>query len=358
MPRLSNTSRVRIAALAAILAAAGAAASAIYPRGGPSPAPESAALVRDDAGLLAEGERTRLAEFHAFLLDDHDIDYRVDIVDAVGDLNRYAVERFEELRVGAASTSARGLLLVIDPRADLVRLEVGRALAGSFPDAFVAYVEHRQMVPFFRSGRVGDGILATTELIVQRVQEEKRTGGYQDHLPAPGTAGGGAATAARIGAGAEAETGSGEAKPAGQAMAPADSPRSVVAAYLAAMHARNADPDLSIYTQATRDMLRGWTTTPAQMDNIARVYRRCEPESIRTRGSMAVVRYAISDRACAPFFLRQEAGQWRLDLTMMQSAIRFGRNNAWRLVPGADHPYGFAFVDWRFDGNGFPIGER
>jgi hypothetical protein len=43
---------------------------------------------------------------------------------------------------------------------------------------------------------------------------------------------------------------------------------------------------------------------------------------------------------------------------MMQTAIRFGRNNAWRLVPSANHPYGFAFNDWVFDRNGFPIRTR
>lgn len=317
-------------------------------------------LVRDDARLLSEAERARLAEFHHYLLADHDIDYRVRTVEHAGDLARFAVETFEELGIGEESRRARGLLLVIDPGEDRVRLEVGRALEGSFPDAFVGYVEERQMVPFFRNGRVADGILATTELIVGRIQDEKRSGGFEDALAAPGTAGGGAATNARIGAGREASAEA--AAPASQAGgdAPADgsSPRSVVAAYLDAMEARNASPDLAIYTEETRRMLRGWTVTPAQMDNVARTYRRCSPGSVRTSARLAVVRYAIADRACAPFFLQRESGAWRLDLTMMQKAVRFGRNNSWRLVPGADHPYEFAFTDWRFDPNGFPLARR
>ncbi|MDX1711606.1 MAG: TPM domain-containing protein [Rhodovibrionaceae bacterium] len=323
------------------------------------PEPVQPTLVRDDAKLLAPVERRKLAEFHRYLLSDHDVDYRVVTAAGAGDLSRFAVQTFEELDVGGQSRGQRGLLLVIDPAADRVRLEVGRALEGSFPDAFVAYVEERQMVPFFRSARVSDGVLATTELIVQRIQGEKQSGGFQDHIAAEGTAGGGAETAAQIGKGAE-DAGKTD-QPASPAAAPQGataSPRAVVDAYLEAMAKRNADPDLPIYTPETRRMLRDWTVTPAQMDSVARTYRRCAVDRVLTSGKFAVVRYGVQDRACAPFFLRREGGGWRLDLTMMQTAVRFGRNNAWRLDPAASHPYGFAFSDWRFDSNGFPVGAR
>lgn len=317
-------------------------------------------LVRDEAGLLKSAERERLATFHRFLLQDHGIDYRVVTTAGAGDLGQFAVETFEGMQVGSESAAARGLLLIIDPLEDRVRLEVGRALEGSFPDAFVAYVEQRQMVPFFESGRLADGILATTELIVARVLEEKESGGYQDHIAAEGTAGGGAETrariAARIGSGGEASGSAAASR--NQVAVQLDSPHAAVDAYLAAMADRNASPDLALYTEETRRMLRGWTVTPAQMDSVARAYRGCSVERVQTAGAYAVVRYGIDARACAPFFLQREAGGWRLDLTMMQKALRFGRNNAWRLDPAAAHPYGFAFTDWHFDANGFPVGER
>jgi len=52
--------------------------------------------------------------------------------------------------------------------------------------------------------------------------------------------------------------------------------------------------------------------------------------------------------------LARGRGHWRLDLTMMQSAIRFGCSNAWRFPDGPPADYAFAFNDWAFDGNGFP----
>jgi len=126
------------------------------------------------------------------------------------------------------------------------------------------------------------------------------------------------------------------------------------------MNTRNADPDLPFYTPETRQMLRGQTITRAQMDSVVKTYRRCnaEPKKTSPNGRLAVLRYPIAQRACAPFFFQKVDGDWALDLTMMQQAIRFGRTNAWHFDLSVDHPYRFAFADWRFDENGFPAGAR
>ena len=322
------------------------------------------ALVRDEAQILSPDQRDRLTEFHRFLLADHGIDYRVVTSAGTGDLDRFAVKTYEAMEIGRRNNGFRGMLLVIDPESDRVRLEVGRTLEGNFPDGFVAYVEQRQMVPFFEQARVAEGILATTELIIARVLDEKRKGGFQDGIALDGSAGGGASTDARIGDGLPPEeTGSGGSVSETDASIAvselADSltatPRATVAAYLNVMEMRVSDPALPIYSGETKAMLSDWTVTPAQMDSVARTYRRCSIDRVFKEGNRAVVRYRLSERACAPFFLRREDDAWRLDLTMMQSAVRFGRNNAWRFDPDVGHPYEFAFTDWRFDRNGFPV---
>jgi uncharacterized protein len=306
-------------------------------------------IVRDAAGLLAPEQRRAIAEQHAFLRRDHGIDYRVETLRGAGDLDRVAVERFEALAVGSAGRGERGLLLVIDADADEVRLEVGYGLEGAFPDAFVAWVEQRQMVPFFQARRVGYGILAATELVVARAQEESARGGFAE-LPVAGSGGGGARTRARIGEPPEPPS-----HPA-QDVAPGDTPEATVAAYLEAMAARNPNPDLALYSAATRAMLAGWVMTPAQMDTLSRTYRDCAAEPVRLdpTGTRAVIRHPATERRCAPWFLVREDGHWRLDLATASAAIRFGRSNAWHFAAGAAHPYAFAFEDWRFDRNGFP----
>jgi uncharacterized protein len=313
------------------------------------------ALVADDAKLMTQEERAFVAEFHSFLIKDHDIDYRVVTTDDAGDINRFAVEQFEKLFDSSPSASGRALLLVVDPAQDRVRLEVSFALEGAFPDAFIAYVENRQMVPFFRTNRIADGILASTELIAIRAQRAANNAGFDDEPWAAASGGGGAATAARIGDGPEQMP-----VPPSSEAPPANTPEQALQAYFAAMDTRNASPDLAFYTPATRDMLRGWTITRAQMDQVVETYRGCsaQPPKSDPTGSLAVIRYPIAERSCAPFFFENIDGAWALDLTMMQRAIRFGRTNAWRFDQSIDHPYRFAFTDWRFDENGFPAGVQ
>lgn len=308
-------------------------------------------MLRDDTGLLAASQRSAIESQHAFLRADHGIDYRVEIVRGAGDLDRFATSRFRALEIGSTGRGGRGLLLVIDAEENQVRLEVGRALEGSFPDAFVAWVEQRQMVPFFRAGRVGDGILAATELLVSQVQREQASGGFAE-LAAEGSSGGGAQTQARIGEAPD------PAAREGPDVAAGETPEATAAAYLAAMRARNADPDLDLYSAATRAMLASWVVTPAQMDTLARTYLDCraEPARLDTNGERAVIRYPIEARGCAPWFLVREGGRWRLDLASASSAIRFGRDNGWHFAAGAEHPYTFAFTDWRLDRNGYPRG--
>jgi uncharacterized protein len=330
-------------ALAAALAAATACAG-----GGDGPA----ATVDDAAGLLDPAQRAQIERQHRALRRDHDVDYRVQTAVNVGDVDAYAVRRFEALDVGSRSRRHRGLLLVIDPGQDVVRLEVSRSLEGVFPDAFVAYLERRQMVPFFRADRAADGILAATELLVTRIQRARARVAYDEEEWMGGSGGAGARAPAELGRGPDPSFRSGPEVAAGT------SPDATVGAYLRAMEARNGASALAVYSAGTRAFLRDRVVTPAQMDSVARSYRRCHPEPAHTRGDRAVIRYPVSERACAPWFLVREEGRWRLDLETASRVIRFGRDNAWHFGVAAEHPYAFAFGDWTLDRHGYPQAPR
>lgn len=338
-----------MALVAVAIAAGGLLAGYLTGNSEPAPAP----LVTDESNLMSPAQREVIERFHHYLLADHDIDYRVVTVQGSGDINHHAVALFREFGRHTTSRSGRGLLLLIDTTSDQVRLEVGYPLEGTFTDAFVDDVERRQMVPFFESGRVADGILATTELIVSRLQDQGEPA-VEAARDVASSGGGGAVTAARLGAGpAEAP-----AHPTGGPPPDAgESPASTLNAYFHAMAGQNATSDLPLYTEATRQMLAGWLMTPAQMDTLVRTYRNChaEPALLSANGQRAVIRYPPAERACAPFFFQQHNGRWQLDLTMMQQAVRFGRSNAWHFAPQAQHPYEFGFADWRFDAQGFPV---
>lgn len=304
--------------------------------------------VTDHINLLSPDERDRIARFHDYLLADHDIDYRILIARGIDDINHFAVNYFRDGNVGAASNSGRGLLLVIDFQANQVRLEVSHALESTYTDAFVAYIEHRQMTEFFAASRIADGILATTEMLITRATNaanglDPATEGWS-----ASSGGGGARVDARIGEGTASRRND------DVTLSEEMSPRDVLDRYRRAMEDRNNNPQLSIYSRQTREMLGQRVMTPAQMDNVAKSLRNCQPEKLFHQDNRAVLRYPIKARTCSPYFFLQEDGEWRLDFTVMINAIRFGRNNEWRLVPDYSGPYGFAFRDLRFDRNGYP----
>ncbi|MDN3557139.1 TPM domain-containing protein [Halomonas maura] len=328
-----------LAVLAGVLVVGG-----LWWAGGPERAADDLARVEDRVDLLDEAERQRLAEYHALLAADHAIDYRVVIDRELGDLDRFAVDYVR--RHGVGGDQGRGLLLVLDVSADQVRLEVGHGLEGQFVDAFVAYLEARQMTEFFAVGRVADGILASTELIVAQAQQAEGE-------PVPAIAGSGGA-----GARLPARLGEGRAVPR-DARVTVDErglPRDVLAAYRRAMAARNDNPKLAIYSRATRDMLADWVMTPAQMDTMARSLAGCPVARELTDAGerRAVLLAPLAERQCPPYFLVREADTWRLDLVAMMRAVRFGRDNSWRLEHEALGPYGFGFAGIRFDSRGFP----
>jgi uncharacterized protein len=313
-------------------------------------APSSVA-VDDRAELLEPSGRERIAEYHAALLATHDIDYRVLAIGAADDLERTAHDYFSDSSVGSSSANGRGLLLVIDAANERVRLEVSTSLEGVYTDAFVAYVQNRQMAPFFAAGRVADGILATTELIVARAQAADAGEEFAPSMPAR-SMGGGASAAAAIGTASDpSEELKGQTQ---QVEVGGLDPFQVVQTYHDRMAARDARADLPLYSSATVAMLRNWVVTPAQMDNVARTYRECTVDDVRIRDDVAVVRYRVDRRQCAPYFLRREDGAWKLELAALSSLIRFNHQNEWRFQTPLPDRYRFAFEDWRIDRNGFP----
>ncbi|HEY8518459.1 MAG TPA: TPM domain-containing protein [Gammaproteobacteria bacterium] len=317
--------------------------------------PSPAMLVDDRAMLLSESQREHVGRYHEALRQAHDIDYRVLVLADGGDIDQRAHRYFSEAGVGSQSATGRGLLLVVDTAQDRVRLEVSTSLEGVYTDAFVAYVQNRQLVPFFAAGRVADGVVATTELIVARAREAATGKAFAPPM-APRSMGGGAAATAAIGT-AE-DPAAAYKQQAREVDVAGATPLEVVEAYLEAMAARDARTDLPIYSADTRRMLRNRVVTAAQMDTVARLYRKCRAEGVHMQADLAVVRYDVAQRECAPYFLRREEGEWRLDLAAASAALRFNHENHWRFDVPVTHEYRFAFEDWRIDGNGVPRAAR
>ncbi|MDO8680829.1 MAG: TPM domain-containing protein [Acidobacteriota bacterium] len=89
-----------------------------------------------------------------------------------GDLPSYAVKMFENGGKGIGQKGKdNGVLIVLAVDDRQVRVEVGYDIEGFVTDGFAGEVSREVMVPFFRSGDYGQGLLAGATRIAQRIGE-------------------------------------------------------------------------------------------------------------------------------------------------------------------------------------------
>jgi uncharacterized protein len=286
--------------------------------------------VEDRVGLLTRGEVRRLDDFREHLLRHLDIELKVVVLDeSPGDIDQEAVRLFDEYGLGLRTRAARGVLLIVDPVGNQVRMEIGYDLEGVFPDGFVGYVEDRQMVPFFQQGRVAGGIEATVELLVGRalgeIQTEQLIG--TDGRPLQHLSGGaGARVAVELGSGApQKEPVADRENYAAQA-----SPLETLQTYLRVLQRHVKNPDLGLYTPETREFYRNWLVTDAQQDNELReLLEVVDLGETRISGDLAVIRFPDDQKKASPYlFMRGEQG-WMLDFATMSRVIGFNHRNQW-----------------------------
>ncbi|HUP41580.1 MAG TPA: TPM domain-containing protein [Thermoanaerobaculia bacterium] len=307
----------------------------------------------DEAGIVAPDSERRLEGLLSALLEEGGIELVGLTVPSLSSepIDRFANRRLEEWRIGEAS-GGRGMLLVVAVEERMVRLEVSYELEGLLPDAFVGYLERAQMAPYFADGHVGPGVEAAVELIVNRVlaeigapdQATALLSGKGDHL------GGGAGAAIPV----QFEGGSERPEPdptLRQRFGPQPTPRHAWKAFLETNRRRIKDPDLGLYDEAARERMRG-TVTDAGQDHVARLYAGREPV-VRREGDRAVILFPDDpDHRLAPWFFHRTTEGWRLDGAVVPEVVAYNHRNQWRFRR-RDHPYMFAFHDFRFDEHGF-----
>jgi len=314
-----------------------------------------AGFVEDRAGLLSDAQRERIDRFSRHLLEELDIHLKTVILkDSPADINATAVELFDRLRLGATTRGAKGVLFLVDPAGKQVRLEIGYDLEGVFTDAFIGYVERRQMMPFFQARRVGPGVEAAAELLVGRAMGAEGTLDSDLALTSPNpderlSGGGGARIDVAIGSGVPPKPRS----PLAGRFSPQSTPQKALETYKMVLRGHVKDPDLTLYTDETRRFLRQWLVTDAQQDNELKAITRSGAGEVIFSENRAVIRFPLSNRQASPFFFRQGPDGWMLDFAAMHRSLGFNHKNQW-FFRTSEHDFMFAFNDMVFDRNGFP----
>ena len=164
-----------------------------------------------------------------------------------------------------------------------------------FTDTFISVIEHEQLVPYFESNMVGEGVEATVELLARRAYEKVRSQAY-DPLEARPDVGryraGGAGVETEVDLGNLERGPPAVAEPVNASLAdylgPQPTPGEAWARFLEINRRLIKDTSLGLYDEATQAHLRQRPNTDAGQKHLANLYDGHSP-MIRQQGDRAVI---------------------------------------------------------------------
>ena len=93
-------------------------------------------------------------------------------------IESYSIKVVDEWKLGSKDKD-NGVLLLVATLDRKVRIEVGRGLEGDLPDALAGRIIRAGIIPFFKQGQTGAGVLVGLSLIAESV------GGELEDIPTP-----------------------------------------------------------------------------------------------------------------------------------------------------------------------------
>ena len=317
-------------------------------------------IIIDNAYVVLDNDKVmaQYRDFNQHLLDTFDIDFRTITTSDEGDIDLFANSEFKRLQKESRSHSGKAILMVINTLQDKVRLEVSMALEPVYTDAFVSYIERKGFVPYFRNDTIADAIYMAAELISDRAYDAQSVKEFMPPMQSK-SIGAGAKTEAHIG-----KSNLHEKKGNNVLSSSSDTPMDVLKKYLASVKAYNTNPNLDIYTDATKKFFSGHTVTKINQDNEIRFLTPCmDSKEVKyaVDGVHAVLlNDPVNQRKCSPYFFKKEQGNWKLDIATMAQILRFNTTMQWHFnmkdrLKGEAKYYAFAFDGYGLDKNGYPF---
>ena len=160
----------RTAVLAAVFFAMLAAAAQTFPA--------LTAPVNDFAGVIDSASASELDKRIRSLqatTKDALIVVTVKTIAPAASIEEYAVKLFEQAGIGQRGKD-NGVLILFAQEERRVRIEVGYDLEEFITDGFAGDVIRQQMLPAFREGRFGPGLLAGASRVIDRIAERRGVG--------------------------------------------------------------------------------------------------------------------------------------------------------------------------------------
>lgn len=139
--------------------------------------PALAQPVNDFADVIDPASEARLDDLirrlHAATGDTIVVATRPEIA-PFADERELAVKWFENNGRGIGDKEKdAGVLVVLAPKDRAVWIEVGYGLEGAITDGFAGATSREVMIPLFREGRYGEGLIAGVTAVAQRIAQER-----------------------------------------------------------------------------------------------------------------------------------------------------------------------------------------
>jgi len=142
--------------------------------------PKHSSPVVDLAGVLSRGDQAKIASSLLQFQQKYGPQLQVLVVPSLEDetIEGYSIKVVDKWKLGARGKDD-GILLLVATENRKVRIEVGRGLEGELPDVIAGRIIRTGIIPFFKQGQTGAGILVGLGMIAESV------GGKLEDVPAP-----------------------------------------------------------------------------------------------------------------------------------------------------------------------------
>jgi uncharacterized protein len=98
----------------------------------------------------------------------------VPTIEPAASVEEYAVKLFERAGIGSRELD-NGILILVAVKEKGIRIEVGYGLEGIVTDGFAGDTIRQEIVPEFKNGRYGAGLVAGATRLIQQISEGRKT---------------------------------------------------------------------------------------------------------------------------------------------------------------------------------------
>lgn len=135
--------------------------------------PSPTGYVTDSARVIPPSEKARLTALIGEVERKTTAEIAVVTVPTIAPLTKeqYAVKLYERWGIGKKGKD-NGVLILISLKERAWKIETGYGLEGALPDVIASEIGRKLMVPYFKRGEFGKGLLAGTQAVAAQIAKE------------------------------------------------------------------------------------------------------------------------------------------------------------------------------------------